>query len=101
MTSARDEILGTLRKSLAAGDPRTLRRLEELRSRIQNSEPQVQPRFEDDLLTRFCQKHVTVHGTYDRISSTGIEAAMVRYLAGLGLDAQWHLGSGPLLDETH
>jgi len=100
MTSARDEILGTLRKSLAAGDPRTLRRLEELRSRIQNSLPQVQPHFDDDLLTRFCQKHVAVHGTYDRISSDGIEAAVVRYLAGLGLDAQWHLGGGPLLDET-
>ena len=100
MTSARDEILGTLRKSLAAGDPRTPRRLEELRSRIQNSEPQVQPRFDDDLLMRFCQKHVAVHGTYDRIAREGIEAAMVSYLAGLGLDAQWHLGSGPLLDET-
>ncbi|MAF08067.1 MAG: lactate utilization protein C [Acidiferrobacteraceae bacterium] len=100
MTQAREEILGTIRKSLAAGDPRTPRRLEELKSRIQDSAPQVQPYFDDDLLTRFCQKHVAVHGTYERIRKDGIEAAVVRHLTGLGLDTQWHTGVGPLLDAT-
>jgi len=51
-------------------------------------------------LSRFCQKHVAVHGTYDRISVEQIESAVVKHLAGMGLDAQWHLGSGPLLDAT-
>jgi L-lactate dehydrogenase complex protein LldG len=100
MNRARDQILGTIRKSLAAGEPRTLKRLEELKSRIQHSRPQVQPEFDDDLLSRFCQKHVAVHGTYDRISVEQIESAVVKHLAGMGLDAQWHLGSGPLLDAT-
>ena len=101
MNRARDQILGTIRKSLADGEPRTARRLEELRSRIQNSRPQVQPEFDDDdLLARFCQKHVAVHGTYDRISAKDIESAVVKHLASMGLDAQWHLGSGPLLDAT-
>ncbi len=100
MNRARDQILGTIRKSLAAGEPRTLKRLEELKSRIQHSRPQVQPEFDDELLNRFCQKHVAVHGTYDRISVEQIESAVVKHLAGMGLDAQWHLGSGPLLDVT-
>lgn len=100
MNRARDQILGTIRKSLADGEPRTAARLEELRFRIQNSRPQVQPEFDDDLLIRFCQKHVAVHGTYDRISVKDIESAVVEHLASMGLDAQWHLGSGPLLDAT-
>ena len=100
MNRARDQILSAIRKSLADGEPRTTARLEELRSRIQNSRPQVQPEFDDELLARFCQKHVAVHGTYERISAKDVESAVVKHLASMGLDAQWHLGSGPVLDAT-
>jgi L-lactate dehydrogenase complex protein LldG len=51
-------------------------------------------------LTRFCEKHVAVHGTYELIKSVDIEAAVIRYLQGLEIDPQIHLGAGPCLDQV-
>lgn len=94
---ARQEILRSIRQSLAAGEPRTRQRIDELRARLRTTSPKVQPQFDDDLLARFCQKHVNVHGTYERIRRSEIEVAVLRHLKGLEIDPQLHVGSGPIL----
>ena len=99
MSEARLEILSNIRKSLTAGEPKTSQRTSELRARLKGTAPQIQPRFAEDNLTRFCEKHVAVHGTYELIKSVDIEAAVIRYLQGLEIDPQIHLGAGPCLDQ--
>ena len=100
MSEARLEILSNIRKSLTAGEPKTSQRTSELRARLKGTAPQIQPRFAEDNLTRFCEKHVAVHGTYELIKSVDIEAAVIRYLQGLEIDPQIHLGAGPCLDQV-
>ena len=100
MSEARLEILNNIRKSLTAGEPKTSQRTSELRARLKSTAPQIQPKFTDDNLTRFCEKHVAVHGTYELIKRVDIETAVLRYLHGLEIDPQIHLGAGPCLDQV-
>ena len=100
MSEARLEILNNIRKSLTAGEPKTSQRTSELRARLKYTAPQIQPGFTDDNLTRFCEKHVAVHGTYEFIKLVDIEAAVLQYLQGLDIDPQIHLGAGPCLDQV-
>ena len=100
MSEARLEILNNIRKSLTAGEPKTSQRTSELRARLKYTAPQLQPGFTDDNLTRFCEKHVAVHGTYEFIKLVDIEAAVLQYLQGLDIDPQIHLGAGPCLDQV-
>ena len=100
MSEARLEILNNIRKSLTAGEPKTSQRTSELRARLKYTAPQIQPGFTDDNLTRFCEKHVAVHGTYEFIKLVDIEAAVLKYLQGLDIDPQIHLGAGPCLDQV-
>ncbi|MGA0342606.1 MAG: lactate utilization protein C [Gammaproteobacteria bacterium] len=100
MNEAREQILSTIRRSLKGGEPKTMRRLDELQARLSRTTPMVQPHVDDDLLALFCLKHVAVHGTYERLPADQIEEGVRRHLRGLEVDPQFCLGGGPLLDQV-
>ncbi len=100
MSDARSQILATIRRSLNGGEPKTDQRIEELRSRLRHTSPKVQPHLDDDPLSRFCIKHAAVHGTYERLAFEQIEAGVQRHLRSVGVDPQFCLGGGPLLDQV-
>ena len=98
MTEARTQILANIRSALTGGEPRTPLRMNELKARIESSTPKAQPQFEDELLNRFCQKHVAVHGTYERVTAQDLEGGVLRHIGAHQVDPQLYLGAGPLLD---
>ncbi|MBP81515.1 MAG: lactate utilization protein C [Acidiferrobacteraceae bacterium] len=100
MSDARTEILGAVRSALESGEPRTAAHLKELKARIKQSVPHVQPQLDDDLLSQFCGKHVAVHGTYERVERSEVAAAVLRHLKGLDIPPVLLLGGGVILDQV-
>ncbi|HCV20226.1 MAG: LUD domain-containing protein [Arenicellales bacterium] len=100
MSSARKETLEAIRTALVGSEPRTSEHLQELKARIQESVPHLQPQLDGDLLTHFCEKHIAVHGTYERVGRAGVATAVLRHLDSLGIPRELLVGAGPILDQV-
>ena len=82
MSDARTAILTTVRRSLTGGEQRSNAARAAAEERIQSARVGVQPTVTGDLLERYCDKHVAVHGTFDRLTgTTGIIDALDHYPA--------------------
>ena len=100
MSDARTAILTAVRRSLTGGEQRSNAARAAAEERIQSARVQVQPTVTGDLLERYCDKHVAVHGTFDRLTgTTGIIGALDHYLQKHGLIRQLVSGAGPILDD--
>ncbi len=99
MNDSRTNILSAIRSSLIEGEQRSEAVLHELKERLYRTQPVLQPSFEDELIERFCDKHVGVHGTFERITSIGaIVGAFERYLRCYSLTSNILVGVGKMLD---
>ena len=99
MSDARTAILTAVRRSLTGGEQRSNAARAAAEERIQSARVGVQPTVTGDLLERYCDKHVAVHGTFDRLTgTTGIIDALDHYLQKHGLIRQLVSGAGPILD---
>ena len=81
MNDRRTGIIASDRASLTGGKERSSVTREAIQERIQSARLQVQPSLTGDFLERYCEKHVAVHGTFDRLTgTTGIIDAVDHYL---------------------
>ena len=99
MNDSRTAILTSVRDSLTGGKERSSATREIIQERIQSARLQVQPSITGDLLERYCDKHVAVHGTFDRLTgTTGIIDALDHYLQKHELTPELITGAGAILD---
>ena len=99
MSDSRAAILSSVRDSLTGGKKRSSATREVIQDRIQRARLQVQPTITGDLLERYCDKHVAVHGTFDHLTgATGIIDALDHYLQKHELTPKLISGSGAILD---
>ena len=99
MNDSRTAILTSVRDSLTGGKERSSATREIIQERIQSARLQVQPSVTEDLLERYCDKHVAVHGSFDRLAgTTGIIDALDRYLQKHELTSELITGAGEILD---
>ena len=99
MSDSRAAILASVRDSLTGGKERSSASREIIQERIQSARLQVQPSITVDLLERYCDKHVAVHGTFDRLTgTTGIIDALDHYLQKHELPPELITGAGAILD---
>ena len=102
MTDAREAILETVRRSLIGGDRRSTAGRIEIQERINNGGAHVRPVITGDLIKIFCEKHLAVHGTIDRLlNTTDIVGAFSRYFDAYDITPDLVIGSGPILDQLN
>ena len=98
MTDAREEILGRIRGAVTE-QPRSKAQLELVSRRVSTSTPSVQPETEEPLLRRFCEKHTSVHGTYERVTdSTQVPGAVLHHHNAYEIAPELLVGKGCILD---
>ena len=99
MNDSRTAVLAAVRDSLTGGKQRSSATREIIQERLESARLQVQPSITGDLLERFCDKHVAVHGTFDRLTgTTGIIDAINHYLQKHELTPALITGTGSILE---
>jgi L-lactate dehydrogenase complex protein LldG len=99
MSDSRASILSAIRHSLMEGGQRSKAVLDILEERLRFARPEVQPSFEGDLVEKFCEKHVAVHGTFERV--TGVDAiveVVENHLHSHSMTPNILVGAGKMLD---
>ena len=100
MSTAREQIIGDIRRSLRRGDlPEAVQ--QDLRSRLSEPEQGIRPHFDQDPVERFVEKLGNVSATVSRVSGVNeVAAAIGQYLEQHELDTAIVMSDDALLEQV-
>ena len=99
MSDSRVEVLQRIRSALKRTGPAAWSVQQSLRDRIASHRISVRPIYGEEVIARFLNKHVEVHGTYDWVDAPNhVMDAVVAYLDSHSIAPKVVIGSGSMID---
>ena len=99
MSDSRVEVLQRIRGALKRTGPAAWSVQQSLHDRIASHRISVRPIYGEEVIARFLNKHVAVHGTYDWVdASNDVMDAVVAYLDRHSIAPKVVTGSGSMID---
>jgi len=101
MIDARSSLFTALRTVLTGGEQRSALAHRAIEDRVQSIGLSVRPRITQNLVDQYCNKHIAVHGTVNRIIGLdNIVVATEEYCSNQQLGKDLVVGGGTILDKV-
>lgn len=101
MLDARSSLFAALRVALTGGEQRSALARSAIEDRVHTTRLSARPGTNMDLVDQYCNKHIAVHGTVNRIAGFhNVVAATEEYCSQQQLGKDLVVGSGAILDKV-